>query len=286
MIAAFCGLGRMGRPMAANLLAAGHTVRAWNRTPGKVPQGAVECRTPREAAEGAEVVVTMLSDDAAVEAVVFGAQGISGASAVHLGMSTISMQLSRRLAEAQRFVAAPVFGRPDAAAAKKLWICVGGAPEDVVVCRPLFEALGQGVFEMGTAPQASLAKLCGNFLLAMMIEGFGEAFTLAEKAGMDPRCLSDSLVKILFAGAPIPAGYAARIAATQFEPAGFAMPLGHKDVSLALKAAAELKVPMPLASLAQDHLLSSLARGREGWDWGGMAAVLREAAGLSPTRSG
>jgi 3-hydroxyisobutyrate dehydrogenase-like beta-hydroxyacid dehydrogenase len=279
MRVAFCGLGQMGRAMCANLVGAGFEVRAWNRTPGRAPAGAVECRTAAEAASGAEIAVTMLADDTAVEAV---APQLSGV--LHLGMSTISLQLSRKLAETQRFVAAPVFGRPDAAAARKLWICAGGAPADLLACKPIFDALGQGVFEIGTAPQASLAKLCGNFLLAMMIEGFGEAFALAEKAGMDPQRLAETLTRILFAGAPIPTGYAARIAATQFEPPGFSMPLGHKDVSLALKAAVELRVPMPLASLAQDHLLASLAKGREKWDFAGMAAILRENAGLPPRR--
>lgn len=285
MIVAFCGMGKMGRAMAANLVREDFGVRAWNRTPGKAPPGAVECRTPREAAAGADLVLSMLADDAAVEAVVFGADGLAGTGALHCGMSTISLQLSRRLAQSPGFVAAPVFGRPDAAEARKLWICAGGAPDDVARCKPVFDALGQGVYPMGTAPQASLTKLCGNFLLAMMIEGFGEAFALGEKGGMDPSLLSGTLVKILFAGAPIPTGYAGRIARTEFEPAGFAMPLGLKDVSLALKAAVELRVPMPLALLAQDHLLQSLAKGRESWDFAGMAAVIREAAGLPPRRS-
>jgi 3-hydroxyisobutyrate dehydrogenase-like beta-hydroxyacid dehydrogenase len=285
MVVGFCGLGKMGRAMAANLVRAGFTVRAWNRTPGKAPEGALECATPREAAQGADVVVSMLADDAAVEAVVFGEGGLAQADALHCGMSTISLQLSRRLAEGPRFVAAPVFGRPDAAEARKLWICAGGAPGDVARCQPLFAALGQGVFEMGTAPQASLTKLCGNFVLAALIEGFGEAFALAEKAGLDAPRLSDTLTKILFAGAPIPTSYAARIARTEFEPAGFAMALGHKDVALALKAALELKAPMPLASLAQDHFLASLAKGRTAWDWVGMSALLRENAGLPPQRT-
>jgi len=284
MRVAFCGQGKMGRAMAANLVREAFEVRVWNRTPGKAPAGATECRTPREAAEGADAVLSMLADDAAVESVVFGADGVAGSGVLHCGMSTISMQLSQRLSETTRFVAAPVFGRPDAAENRKLWICAGGAAEDIAHCKPLFAAMGQGVFEIGTAPQASLAKLCGNFLLAMMVEGFGEAFALAEKAGMDPARLSETLTKILFAGAPIPTGYATRVATTQFEPAGFALPLAHKDISLALKAAVELKVPMPLASLAADHVLASLAKGREKWDFAGMAAILRENAGLPPQR--
>jgi 3-hydroxyisobutyrate dehydrogenase-like beta-hydroxyacid dehydrogenase len=290
MLVGHCGLGRMGRPMAANLAAAGHSVRVWNRTRGKAPEGAVECGTPAEAAEGASIVVSMLADDTAVQAVVLGEHGLLKGmrpGAIHCGMSTISMQLSQRLADAhkaagQRYVAAPVFGRPDAAEARKLWIVAGG--EAVEECKPLFDALGQGVFPLALAPQASLTKLCGNFFIAGLIEMFGEAFALAEKAGMDASRLSETLAKILFANAPIAVGYGSRIAATQFEPAGFAMPLGLKDVKLALKAAEELQVSLPLASLLRDHFLESLAKGREKWDWGGMSAVLRESAGLPPRK--
>jgi 3-hydroxyisobutyrate dehydrogenase-like beta-hydroxyacid dehydrogenase len=147
----------------------------------------------------------------------------------------------------------------------------------------LFEALGQGTVPLGGVPEhASLTKICGNFIIASLIEIFGEAFTIGEKAGIDPQEMSSTLTRIIFAGAPIPTGYAARVTSTQFEPAAFAMALGLKDVSLALAAADELKAPLPLASLLRDHFLESLAKGRAGWDWGGMAAVLREAAGLPP----
>lgn len=287
----FCGLGRMGRAMAENLVAKGHAVRAWNRTPGKTPKGAQECRSPREAAAGAEVVVTMLADDAAVESVSAGLLEALAPGAIHCSMSTISVQLSRRLGSSHRergqgYVAAPVFGRPEAAQARKLFVVPAGDPDAVGRCTPLFEAMAQAVFPLGTVPeQATLTKLCGNFLIASMIEMFGEALVLGEKGGIDPQRLSETLTKILFASAPIPTGYAQRIAAAQFEPAAFALPLGHKDVTLALRAADELKVPLPLASLLRDHFLASLAKGRESWDWGGMAALLRENAGLPPRRS-
>ncbi|HUJ25034.1 MAG TPA: NAD(P)-dependent oxidoreductase [Myxococcales bacterium] len=291
-IVGFCGLGRMGAPIAKNLASAGFDVRAWNRSKGKAPEGVREVETPREAAQAARFVVTMLADDAAVQAVVLGENGLLAAmreGAVHVGMSTVSTQLSQRLYEAhkaanQHFVAAPVFGRPEAAQARKLFIVPGGDDTAVAMCQPLFAAAGQGTFPAGSAPQASLAKLCGNFMLASLIEMFGEVFALADKAGMDPAKLAQTLTTILFAGAPIPSGYASRIAATQFEPAGFAMPLGHKDVSLALRAAEALAVPMPLATLLKDHLLESLAKGREGWDWAGFSAVLRESAGLPAKR--
>jgi 3-hydroxyisobutyrate dehydrogenase-like beta-hydroxyacid dehydrogenase len=290
MRVAFCGLGQMGRAMAANLVAARHEVRAWNRTAGKAPAGARECASAREAVSGAEVAITMLADDAAVESVARDVLAGLPQGGVHCGMSTVSVQLSRRLAQdhaqrGQRYVAAPVFGRPEAAATKKLWIVAAGEREALQRCQPLFDALGQGTLAMGEVPEhASLTKLCGNFMIASLIEMFGESFALGEKAGLDASRLAETLTKILFAGAPIPSGYAARIAATEFEPAGFAMRLGLKDVSLALNASDELKAPLPLASLLRDHFLASLAKGRERWDWAGIAAHLRESAGLSARR--
>lgn len=288
----FIGLGSMGRPMAANLVAAGYAVRAWNRSPGKTPPGAVETTSPREAAAGARIVVTMLADDAAVEAVVQGDDGLLAGlrpGGIHLGMSTISTALSARLAEAHRaagqaFVAAPVFGRPDAAAKKLLWILPGGDEPGVAACMPLFAALGQGTFPMGGAAQASLAKLAGNFMIAAHIEMLGEGLALAEKGGLDPMKLLLMLSATLF-GSPVFKSYGARVAATEFEPAGFALPLGLKDVQLALKAGEELRVPLPLASLTRDHLLAAVAHGRERFDFAGFASVIREAAGLPPTRS-
>jgi 3-hydroxyisobutyrate dehydrogenase-like beta-hydroxyacid dehydrogenase len=290
MRVAFCGLGQMGRAMAANLVVAGHEVRAWNRTPGKAPPGAVEVKSVREAVSDAEVAITMLADDAAVEGVSREILAGLPRGAIHCGMSTISLQLSRRLSQehrekGQRYVAAPVYGRPEAAKGGKLFIVTGGESAALERCKPLFAAIGQGTVPMGEVPEhATLFKICGNFIIASLIEMFGEAFAMGEKAGLDPEKLSAGVAQILFAGAPIPAGYAARVSATEFEPAGFAMPLGLKDVSLALKASDELKAPLPLASLLRDHFLASLAKGREKWDWGGLAGVVREAAGLPPRR--
>jgi len=290
MQVAFCGMGQMGRAMAANLVAAGHDVRAWNRTAGKAPPGAREFSSVREAAAGAEVAITMLADDVAVEGVARELFEALPAGSVHCGMSTISVKLSRRLGEqhrqrGQRYLAAPVFGRPEAAQAGKLWIVPAGDADALARCQPLFEVLGQGTVPLGGVPEhASLTKICGNFIIASLIEIFGETLSLGEKAGVDAQEMAATLTRIIFAGAPIPTGYAARIASTQFEPAAFAMPLGFKDVSLALAAAEELRAPLPTASLLRDHFLESLAKGRSDWDWGGLAAVVREAAGLPPRR--
>jgi 3-hydroxyisobutyrate dehydrogenase-like beta-hydroxyacid dehydrogenase len=288
----FIGLGRMGRPMAANLVAAGFDVRVWNRTPGKAPPGAVECASPREVAEQCALVATMVADDAALERVAFGEQGLLAGlrrGSIHVSMSTISVALSRRLREAHRaagqgYVAAPVFGRPEAAQKKQLWIVCGGEQKDLAACERLFAALGRGTFPVDEAPQANVVKLTGNFLIAVTIESAGEAAALVEKAGLDPRKVMEFFAGTMFACTAF-TGYAARVATTEFEPAGFAMPLALKDMTLALQAGQEVRAPLPFASLIRDRLLAALARGREGWDWSGLASVAREDAGLPPRRT-
>jgi 3-hydroxyisobutyrate dehydrogenase-like beta-hydroxyacid dehydrogenase len=288
----FIGLGGMGGPMAANLVAAGFVVRVWNRTPGKAPAGAVECSSPKEVAGPCSIVATMVADDAAAERVTSGEDGLMAGlqrGAIHVSMSTISPALSRKLREAhlaagQRYVAAPVFGRPEAAQKKQLWIVVGGDKSDLDRCERFFGALGRGTFFFGDAPQANLVKLIGNFLIAGTVEAVGEACAASEKGGVDPRKLME-FFGTTFLASPIFTGYSARIAATEFEPAGFVMPLGLKDVSLMLQAGQELQAPLPLASLLRDRFLASLARGREKWDWGGIASIAREEAGLPPRRS-
>jgi 3-hydroxyisobutyrate dehydrogenase-like beta-hydroxyacid dehydrogenase len=282
----FIGLGRMGAGMAANLVKAGHEVAVYNRSPEKaaplIALGASAATKPADACRG-DLLITMLADDQAVESVVFGDEGALRnlkAEAIHVSMSTISLELSERLAAAhaevgQRFVAAPVFGRPDAAAAAKLFIVAAGASAAVNACRPIFEALGQKYFVMGERPElANLVKLSGNFLLASLIEALGEAMALVGKAGLDRRQYLDFLTSTLFT-APAYKTYGALIAEGRFEPAGFAAPLGHKDIRLTLAAGESLRVPMPLASLLHDRFLALLAQGGEALDWsaiGGLAA--------------
>jgi 3-hydroxyisobutyrate dehydrogenase-like beta-hydroxyacid dehydrogenase len=288
----FIGLGRMGRPMAANLVAAGFTVRVWNRTKGKAPPGALEFSSPAEVAEGCAIVATMLADDAGLEQVTLGDDGLLAGlrrGGIHCSMSTISVGLARRLREAHRsagqgYVGAPVFGRPEAAQKKQLWIVCGGEQKDLAACEQLFNALGRGTFTAGDAPQANVVKLLGNFLIAATIESAGEATALAEKAGLDPRKVVEFFAATMFASTAF-SGYAARVASTEFEPAGFAMPLALKDLTLALQAGQEVRAPLPFASIIRDRLLAALARGRDGWDWSGLASVAREDAGLPPRRS-
>ena len=262
----------------------------YNRTLGKeralVEQGARAAGRVADACQG-EAVVTMLADDRAVEGVVFGDQGVIGSlgpRAIHLSMSTISVALSESLARAhakagQRFVAAPVFGRPDVAAAGKLFIVAAGAPDAVTACSPLLEAMGQKTFSIGAEAQAAnLVKLSGNFLLASVIEGLGEAMALVGKAGVDRHQYLELLTSTLFT-APVYKTYGGLIAEGKFEPAGFAAPLGYKDIRLTLAAADSLRVPMPVASLLRDRFLTLLAQGGEALDWSGIGQLAAKDAG-------
>jgi 3-hydroxyisobutyrate dehydrogenase-like beta-hydroxyacid dehydrogenase len=286
----FIGLGNMGSGMAANLLRAGHELTVHNRTATRshalVEQGAHAAAHVADACQG-EAVITMLADDHAVESVVFGEAGVLaslGEGKIHISMSTISVALSERLAlehakAGQRFVAAPVFGRPEAAAAAKLFIAAAGAPDALDACVPLFEAVGQKTFRLSDKPQtANLVKLSGNFLIASMIESLGEAMALVGKAGVDPHQYIDFLTSTLFT-APIHKAYGGLIADRKFQPAGFAAPLGLKDVRLTLAAAEALRVPMPLASLLQNRFLTLLAHGGESLDWSAISQLAAQDAG-------
>jgi 3-hydroxyisobutyrate dehydrogenase-like beta-hydroxyacid dehydrogenase len=233
-------------------------------------------------------VITMLADDSAVEAAFFGeGNGLStlAQGAVHVSMSTISVALSDRLAEAHRkaghsYIAAPVFGRPEAAAAAKLFVVAAGPDAELARCQPLFDAVGQRTFVVGDKPSsANLVKLSGNFLLAAMIECLGEAFALTRKGGIEPHLYLEILTSTLFS-APAYKTYGTIIANQQYEPAGFKMSLGLKDIRLALAAADALMTPMPVASLVRDHFLSGVAQGAGDSDWSALARVVAGNAGL------
>jgi 3-hydroxyisobutyrate dehydrogenase-like beta-hydroxyacid dehydrogenase len=286
----FIGLGNMGSGMAANLLKAGYTLTVYNRTPARaealVAQGATLAKTASVAARS-EVVITMLADDAAVESVVFGVEGVLAGlktGSIHISMSTISVALAEQLASAhqaagQRFVAAPVFGRPEAASAGKLFIVAGGEPKTVQFCQPLFEVLGQRTFIIADEPpKANLVKLSGNFLIAAVIETLGEAFALVGKAGIDRARYLDILTNTLF-GAPVYKTYGGIIAEERYAPPGFRARLGFKDIHLALGAAEALMVPMPVASLLRDRFLMLIATGSGDFDWSALAALAARDAG-------
>ncbi len=288
----FIGLGRMGSGMAANLQRAGHRLTVYNRSPGKdadlVHAGARRVDTFGDACN-ADVVFTMLSDDRALQEVVYGDAGILArlrVGAVHISSSTISVELAERLASdhaaaGQRFIAAPVFGRPDAAAAARLAVVAAGAFDTIGGVMPLLKSIGQKVFIVSETPKiANLVKLSGNFLIASVIEALGEAMALISKAGVNKNQYLDILTLTLF-DAPVYRTYGSLIACEKFEPAGFSAPLGHKDIRLVLSAAEELSVPLPLASLLHDRFLRLLANGGEALDWSAIAGLAAKDAGLT-----
>ncbi len=287
----FIGLGQMGSAMAVNLVKAGHEVTVYNRSRDKAEalasEGAKVAGTVAEACAG-DAVFTMLAHDDALSAVVHGDGGVLanlGRGAVHISASTISVAMSERLtkehaAAGQRFVAAPVFGRPEAAAAAKLFVAAAGAPDAVRSVMPLIEAIGQRTFVLGEEPKAAnLVKLSGNFLIASVIESLGEAMALVEKGGVDRHAYLDLLTSTLF-NAPVYKTYGGLIADRKFKPAGFTAPLGQKDVRLALAAGEALNVPLPLASLLRDRFLTLLAHGGEELDWSAIGALAAKDAGL------
>jgi 3-hydroxyisobutyrate dehydrogenase-like beta-hydroxyacid dehydrogenase len=287
----FIGLGQMGAAIARNLVKAGHRVTVYNRTRAKAEALAAEGARVAERVANAcrgEILITMLADDAAVEAVLFGDGGVGqslAAGAIHVSMSTISITLSESLERMHRqvgqiYVTAPVFGRPEAAAAAKLFTVVAGPTEAIEKCRPLFEAMGQKTFVVGDNPSdANLIKLSGNFLIAATIESLGEAVALIRKSGIDAHRYVEILTGTLFS-APVYRTYGAIIADEKYEPAGFKTVLGLKDIQLALAAAETLRVPMPIASLVHDRFISGLARGEGDSDWAALARMAARDSGL------
>ncbi len=288
---AYIGLGRMGAGIAANLLRAGFSVTVYNRSHEKMvalaAAGAKVADSPAEASAYADVVMSMLADDQATEDVTFGDKGIAAGlkpGAVHVANSTISTALARRLASehgkrGQGYLSVPVFGRPDAAEAKRLIVAAAGPAELVERFRPLFDAIGRRTFVVGSEPwQANALKLCGNFMIASMMEAFGEAFATMRKAEVDQHLFLDIMNELF--GSPVYKGYGTAMANETFEPAGFAMKLGLKDMRLVLQVAQEVAAPMPLASLLHDHFLAGVAQGNGEIDWCGIARVMAKNAGL------
>ena len=287
----FIGLGRMGSGMAHNLLRAGNEVTVYNRTREKAEalskDGAHVAASLADACRNVDAVFTMLADDPALEQVVFGEQGVAsalGKNAVHISSSTISTALSRRLAaehatRGQGYLSAPVFGRPEAAEGKKLLVVVAGEQKLAERYAPLFDAIGRQTFVIGAEPwQANAAKLCGNFMIASMLEAFAEAFATLRKADVSPHAFLE-IMSTLF-GSPVYSNYGRLIADGKFEPVGFALRLGLKDVRLVLQTAEECSAPMPLASLIHDQLVSAMAHGQADQDWASVAKVAARNAGL------
>jgi len=290
----FVGLGGMGRAMALNLLRSGFAVRVWNRSPDAVQElageGARAVTTPAEAFRG-DAVISMLADDAAVRAVVLESGALDSApkGLVHVNMATISAQLAAELVEAHRarglsYVAAPVFGRPDAAAAAKLQIIVAGNPAAVAKIQPLLEAMGQKVWPVGDEPErANVVKIAGNFMIASAIEAMGEASALVGAYGVEKAEFLDIMLNTLFA-APAYKVYGGLIAEERYEPAGFPLRLGLKDVRLALGAGDARNVPLPFGSVLRDGLLEGMAHGWSERDWSSLGEIAARRAGLDKPR--
>ena len=290
----FIGLGSMGRPMANNLLAAGFDLRIYNRTPGKavdlIASGARAVATPVEAVVPGGIVVTMVANDAALEAVTLGVEGIAsglGSGGVHLSMSTVSPQLARRLADVHRehgshYVAAPVLGRPAAAAAGKLFILLSGSAEAKERVASLLAVMGQATRDLGDDPtQGHVAKLAANFMILSLVEVYAEVLTFAEKNGIGrqdmARLFGDTILN-----APLFHLYGELLARENYAPPGFRLALGLKDIELILATGALSRTPTPVADLVHNRLLTAVAKGRSELDVTALALGVSEDAGLRP----
>ena len=292
MKVSFIGLGKMGFPMAANLLDAGHRVTVYNRTKSRAGElatrGAIVANTPEDCHDSA-VVITMLSDDKAYEELLLSNNKFVDAllpKTIHLCMSTISVALSERLAQVhaaagQIYVAAPVFGRPEAAASRTLRIVAAGPKNGIDSCSPLFGALARKTFVLGsTAPHAHALKLGSNFLLFAMIESLGEAVAFARKSGLDPNEFVNIITETVFDSGAYRV-FGPMIAQARYEPVAFPLSLVLKDVGLMLLAAEHAAVPMPFANVMRDQLSSAIARGYQDLDETALSRIAAENAGLT-----
>ncbi|PCE26409.1 oxidoreductase [Paraburkholderia acidicola] len=284
----FIGLGGMGAAMVANMLKAGHRVRVWNRSPERAQPlaqaGAQVVATPAEAFAG-DAVFSMLADDTALREVV-DASLLEGAARglIHVNMATISVTLAEELAHAHaarglHYVAAPVMGRPDVAAAGKLTIIAAGPAEAIDRVQPVFDSIGQKTWRIGSlAQQANVAKLAANFMLASAVETLGEASALLGGHGVAMQDFLDIITSSVFPG-PVYQGYGKMIAEQRYEPALFKARLGLKDVRLALAAAELVSTPLPVGSAVRDSLLEAIAHGDGDKDFAVLGKVAARRAG-------
>jgi len=297
----FIGLGAMGKPMALHLAQAGYEITVYNRSAGQTAElekaGARVAQSPTDAAIGAEIVMTMIADDPALEAVMFGNQSPNGGEsaggalksmkhgAIHISFSTISPEMSKRLEQAhaaagQHYVSAPVFGRPEAAAAKRLWVVAAGAPADIERCRPMLEAVGQGVIVVGEEPWVSnVVKIAGNFMIITAIESLAEAFALVRKAGVRPERFLEIFNGNLFKS-PVVQNYGMIMAEERYDPPGFKLRLGLKDVNLAVGAAKTLGASMPMGDVLVSQFKDAIGRGMGEIDWSALGRLNAENANL------
>jgi 3-hydroxyisobutyrate dehydrogenase-like beta-hydroxyacid dehydrogenase len=284
----FIGLGRMGAGMARNLVKAGHKVHAWNRTPEAIRavSGIEPVASPADAFAGADAVLTMLADDAAVRAVVLdsGALRKSRAGLVHIVTATISVAFAEELTRLHQaagvdYVSAPVFGRPDVAEAGQLGIVAAGKSAAIDKVRPVFDAIGRKTWVMGEEPrQANATKIGGNMMIAMAIEAMAEANVLVERNGVDPAAFFEVVLGTLFGGSRVYDNYSGKILKSDFEP-GFTMRLGFKDVGLAVAAAGEARQSLPMLEAVHRQMRDAIDSGLGERDWSAVADFARRTAG-------
>ena len=284
----FIGLGQMGRGMANRLLDSGYPLSVWNRSREVADtfraRGAVVAEQPEQLLD-ADVVITMLADDAAVEAVWIASGLVQKlpASTIHLNMASVSLRLGQRLTEMHRaagtqYVSAPVFGRPEPAASGQLDIVAAGPEAAITHCIPLFEALGRRWFNVGTeAYYANIVKIARNFLNGAIIESLGEAFALVQKSGVDPVLFLDIITNTSM-NSPAYKNYGRMI--LEKTAATFPLKLGLKDVELALQAGNDTAVPLPLAALLREQHRAAIACGYGDKDWASLGNYIGERAGL------
>jgi 3-hydroxyisobutyrate dehydrogenase-like beta-hydroxyacid dehydrogenase len=286
----FIGLGQMGKAIATNLIRAGHRVHVWNRSPAPAQElaalGAIVAAEPADAAHG-EALLTMLADDDAHRSVLIGA-GVyerSPRGLIHVNLATVSVTLVRELTalagkRGLAYVAAPVFGRPEVAQSGKLNVVVAGDPVAIGRIEPLLAAIAERTWPLGSSPdRANVVKLAGNFMIACALEAMGEAAALVRAHGIEAGEMLEVLSNTLFAS-PVYKVYGRLIAEQRYQPAGFTMMLGLKDVRLALEAGQAAHVPLPFASVVRDHFLEALAARRSDYDWAALAEVAARHAGL------
>ncbi|KAA0990245.1 NAD(P)-dependent oxidoreductase [Dyadobacter aurulentus] len=287
---AFLGLGNLGAPIAERLINSGFEVTVWNRTISKAEPlaqlGAKVAENAIDAIEPGGIVFSVLADDSAVEATFSDALLEKlGQNGLHISMSTISPDCSRKMTETHKkfgvsYVAAPIFARPDAVRSGMGNIVVSGEAGARERAKPLVQNFVKGVFDFGDDPgAANVIKLCGNFMIAASLEMMAEAFTMAEKSGIPRQSIYEMLTSTLFA-APIFQNYGKMVAQHTYEPVLFGLPLGLKDINLTLQASAKVNAPMPLADLVKNRFVSALAKDRAHLDWVALAKGASDDAGF------
>ncbi|MBA2589071.1 MAG: NAD(P)-dependent oxidoreductase [Alphaproteobacteria bacterium] len=285
----FIGLGRMGGHVASNLLKAGHHVTVWNRSQDPVvalvAKGAVAAKSPEEALQG-DAVFSMLSNDAVMREVGLAGPLLASAAKglIHVNMATISVEFAKELAAAHdktglAYISSPVMGRPDMAESAQLVLIAGGERSALATMQPVFDKIGARTVTMDAPEKANLFKIAANFMIASELEAIGEAFALLRKGGVDPALFHDVLAGRLFNGAVFKA-YGAMVLNRDYEPAGFALTLGLKDVNLARSAAQGLGVDMPTAELLKQHFDQAVAWGWQDKDWSAIGEVSARKAGV------